>query len=105
MENRIIERKLNFILHLQNLDENALAKEVYNEQLKHEWPGLTKEAKYLCQEMNLPDITKERHVKMKRKKLKSEIKEAVEKKNERDLRKNIERYAKIEDLIKENYEV
>ena len=41
MENRVAQRKLNFVCHVKRLGEDSLAKQVYQEQIKHEWPGWT----------------------------------------------------------------
>ena len=60
MENRIYEQKLNFICHLKELNDEALAKQIFNEQRENNWPGLAKEAKEICKIVYLPDITKKR---------------------------------------------
>ena len=36
--------------------ETSLAKEIYEEQLKNNWPGLAKEAKEICEEIGINNI-------------------------------------------------
>ena len=106
MQNRIHERKLNLIVHIISLDESALAKQIYMEQRKHEWPGLSQEGKSLCREMYLPDITKETNFDAaEKRKWKRRIKEAVDKKNEKDLRESFDGYSKLDQLIGEEFDV
>ena len=105
MENRIMERKLNFVVHLKRLDESALAKQIYEEQVDNEWPGLTQEAKELCKELLLPNLTKKSIVidKSGKKQWKKSIKNAVQVKNEVDLREKMEGYSKLMEMKKEEY--
>ena len=49
MENRIIQRKINFLVHVKNLKEGDLAKQVYDEQVLNGYPGLVKEVQELCE--------------------------------------------------------
>ena len=65
MENRVAQRKLNFVCHLKRLGENLLAKQVYQEQLKHEWPGLVSEIKELCKNLRLEDINRKKRNRVK----------------------------------------
>ena len=57
MRFRVMKRKLRFINFLKNADESFLSKQIYQEQLNNNWPGLVAEAKKLCAQLNLPDIT------------------------------------------------
>ena len=58
MRFRIMKRKLRFINFIKKCDDSFLAKQIYQEQLKHNWPGLTQEAREMCVLLDLPDITK-----------------------------------------------
>ena len=58
MEERISKRKLEFIDHIKESDENTLVKKVFNEQLKQEWPGLIQECDKLCEDLELPKVSK-----------------------------------------------
>ena len=50
----VMKRKLNFVNRLKNLDESSLAKKIFDEQVKHSWPGLITECDELCDNINLP---------------------------------------------------
>ena len=39
--------------------EGSLAHEIYEEQLKHDWPGLAKEVKEICEEIGIKNINEE----------------------------------------------
>ena len=36
--------------------ENSLAKEVYQEQRQHDWPGLAQEVTEICKEVGIEDV-------------------------------------------------
>ena len=48
------------VIHLRSLDETTLARRVYEEQKEKNWPGLAKETKNICLNLNIEDcnITK-----------------------------------------------
>ena len=43
------------IPHIRNLDEESLARQIYEEQKRNGWPGLHKESKIICEELNIED--------------------------------------------------
>ena len=43
-------------LHIRSLEGTALANKIYNEQRKEGWPGLAKETKEICKELNIMDV-------------------------------------------------
>ena len=51
MINRIILKKLTFYHHLLHLDDNSLAKQIFNIEEKLSYPGLVKECRELMQEL------------------------------------------------------
>ena len=57
LQYEVMKRKLNFINNLKSLDDNTLAKQVYDEQVKHKWPGLVKEGDNICDLIDLPRIS------------------------------------------------
>ena len=103
MSNRIIQRKLNLCIHLKKLNKNDLAKQVYEEQLRNGYPGLVTECQKLCEQIGIPDVTRERAKKISKNQWKSRIKEAVEKKNGMELKKSMERLEKLEVMKGEEY--
>ena len=56
MKWRIWEQKLLLVKAIRQLEDNVLAKEVFNQQLEMGWPGLAREATKICQEIGLQDI-------------------------------------------------
>ena len=55
-EFRVSQKKLFFLHHLVNIDQDALASEVFSIQRDYNLPGLVKEGKELLQYFNLPNI-------------------------------------------------
>ena len=43
------------VLHIRNLKETILAKQIYEEQKKFNWPGLAAETANICLELNIED--------------------------------------------------
>ena len=61
------------------------------------------EARELCKELKMGDITIDRPVKEKKAHWKDKIKKSIQEKNEKDIKKAIERYDKLEVMKKEEY--
>ena len=59
MKHRIYFRKLTFANAIKLLNEESLAKQIWEEQVKNEWPGLSKESVEICRVLELPNIVKE----------------------------------------------
>ena len=43
-------------MRIQCLEEGSLAKMIYQEAEDNGWPGLGKEVRQICREINIPDI-------------------------------------------------
>ena len=56
MKLRIWKEKLNLVLHIRSLNDETLAKKIYNEQRKQGWPGLAKETKNICEVLGVEDV-------------------------------------------------
>ena len=54
----IIIAKLTLLFHIRNMEYTALAKQIYNQQLKYGWHGLFKECVKYCEELGILDVTK-----------------------------------------------
>ena len=72
------------ILHLRSLDNEALARKVYEHQKEKQWPGLADEAKKICKELAIEDVNT---TKMSKKEFKEMAKQACLAKYEEYLRK------------------
>ena len=44
--------------HLRNLGSEALASEMYHEQVRNNWPGLAREAEEICEQLGIQSINK-----------------------------------------------
>ena len=52
---RVKIEKVMLILHFRSLDENTLARRIYEEQRQEKWPGLAVETELICQELQIED--------------------------------------------------
>ena len=57
MKWRIWKQKISLVGAIKKLEDNTLAKEVFNDQLEYELPGLVQEVKKICREICIPDVT------------------------------------------------
>ena len=90
-----MKRKLNLIHHIKSLDDSCLAKEVYEEQLKNNWPGLTQECIEICDILDIPNVTT---VELAKGAWKNKVKKAVQNKNSNNLKKTMETYSKLDEM-------
>ena len=58
MENRIMVKKLKFINSIKHQDDSVLSKEILQEQIRLQLPGLAKECVEICHRFGLDNITK-----------------------------------------------
>ena len=100
MKLRIWKEKLMLILHIRSLNDETLAKKIYEEQRKEGWPGLVKETKNICEALGIEDVNK---TKMNKIEYKKTVNDALKKKDEEYLRKEAESKRKCEKIMMENY--
>ena len=95
MNKRIWQLKL---LTARNIMKNkeSLAYEIYREQVEMSWPGLAKEVGEICQKVGLDNINDKESSK-------EEIKEAVFYRNYLDMKEDMERYKKLDDIKSEDF--
>ena len=72
------------VRHLRSMEENTLARQVYEEQKTNHWPGLAKETKVICQELGIEDCN-ETSNSMNNKDYRSMLIESCRKKDEERL--------------------
>ena len=103
MKYRIAMKKLNFIWHLQNLDDDSLTKEIFQAQKLQNLPGLVKECDDWITILKLPNVYEDKISKLQWKKM---VKNAIVKENENDLKMKMMHLEKLKnsDMIKENCE-
>ena len=61
MQVRLDKAKVSLLHHVKNLDNDSLAKQIYEEQCHSGWPGLVMECKEIIDEWKLPDIINQEH--------------------------------------------
>ena len=93
---RVWLEKLMLVRRLQEKEKTSLARGVYEEQLRHSWPGLAMEVTRICDEVKLENVN---FNKVK----KEDIKEAIFMNHYKDLKKELEKYSKLEDIKHEDY--
>jgi hypothetical protein len=103
-EFRIVLKKLNFLWHLNNLDEGTLAKEIFQAQKEQKLPGLVQECLDWIAILKLPNLLREKITKPQWKK---QVREAITKHNEGDLRAKMNTSSKLKksDMINEKCEL
>ena len=70
---RVWEEKLLLAQAIKEQEDNCLAKEVLQEQVRMGWPGLAQEVQKICQQTGLPDATAD-NVRIDKKTVKEAIK-------------------------------
>ena len=100
MKLRIWKEKVMLVLHIRSLDDNTLAKKIYNQQVEENWPGLAKETKEICEELGIQDCNTTHFCKAEYKEL---VNSALKLKDEEYLRKESEEKRKCETIMKESY--
>ena len=55
MSLRIWREKIMMVIHLRSLEETTLARQEYEEQKNKDWPGLARETRNICTELNIED--------------------------------------------------
>ena len=103
MRYRVIQTKLIFLWHLDNLEDGTLAKDILEVQKSQHLPGLVQECLEWLNILKLPNVLEQRITKTQWKNL---VKKAILKKNEDDLRKKIMKMEKLKngDIVKEKCE-
>jgi hypothetical protein len=92
MEFRVVMKKLLFIWHLSNLDEESLAKEIFQVQKDQKLPGLVEECSKWIDILNLPNVLE---FKITKPQWKRSVKEAIRKHNEADLKNKMINSSKL----------
>ena len=94
-----MKEKLLLVFHIRNLEETALAKQIYTQQLKFDWDGPVKECRQFCVELGIPDVTQ---VQATKQQFKAMVNEACRLLDEKDLKQNILQKDKLDMLMKED---
>ena len=99
MKNKTSIKKLKFMHHVVHLEEDSLAKEIFNEENRFEFPGLWKECTELMEELDIPIDKVYDSSKGEWKRL---VNARVEENNKKELLEQIKSYKKIQfDVLKD----
>ena len=93
---RIWEEKCLLLMRIQCLEEGSLAKMIYQEAEDNGWPGLGKEVRQICRELNIPDINLYRIQK-------AELQKALKFSHKEDMMKQFQSSKKLEDIKESNF--
>jgi hypothetical protein len=96
---QIMKEKLMLLFHIRSLDETALAKRIYSQQIKFGWAGPVKECRAICKELGIPDVTL---VQTTKQEYKAIVKEACRLQDEKELKENILQKDKLQILKEED---
>ena len=56
MKHRVWQEKLLLLRRIKNKNRQSLSRKIFEEQRANNWPGLSREVRDICKEINLPDI-------------------------------------------------
>ena len=91
MKWQIWENKLMLVASIKEQREEVLAKQMLEQQLEWDWPGLGKEVTDICREVGLPDLCQEEVDK-------KEIQDAIFFHHLKDLNEEMKKFSKLEDI-------
>ena len=95
MKLRIWNEKIRMVLAIKEMDSRFLARQVYEEQKRNDWPGLAKEVEEICGIVGLPNANKVDVTKM-------QVDGAIREHNRLVIRSDmISKYKKLDDLVEE----
>ena len=97
---RVWREKLMLALHIKRLNEDTLARKVYEEQKANKWPGLVEETQKICEILSIENV---HTTKLSKKVYRKIITEACHKENEKRLRDKMQGKKKCDRINKERY--
>ena len=86
MSLRVKQQKVMLVKHIRELEDDSLAKLMYEEQVRNNLPGLAREATAICRELVIEDVNE---TKKGIKELSKVVKEAVRAMNEIQIKKEM----------------
>ena len=92
MKYRVYSRILNFVKHIHSQSDDCLSKQIMTEQLMNDWPGLTKQALNICEELNVRGLF---DTNVNKRQFKALVKTACLKANNDELKQELHAYKKM----------
>jgi hypothetical protein len=96
MKLRVWKAKCMLVHHLKGLEDDTLAKMIYEEQRRNNWPGLAAEVSEICADLSIEDTNITTRSKTSYKNL---VEKACQKKDEEDMRLGMVGMTKMEGLV------
>ena len=100
MEMRVWREKLVLAHHITGMDEESLARQMYEEQLAQQWPGLAREVEEICDKLGIQNVNSCR---LDAKEFRKVVTSACHAENEKRLRKQSENIKKCKSIKNEGY--
>ena len=97
MKEKIHIKKLTFLYHLKNLQSGSLASEIFDLQVKYNFPGLITECRNLLKLYNLPDIVNS-SPDLTKNQWKTRVKKHVKEKSAKMIKNELLSYSKLKKL-------
>ena len=97
---RVALEKVAMVLHIRSLDEDSLARMIYEEQKRKNWPGLVSETRRLCEILNIEDCNE---TKLSTHDYRKMFIEACQRHDEENQRKEAEGKTKCERILEDSY--
>ena len=88
------------VMHLEQLDDESLASQVYREQVENKWPGLAEEAEKICAELGVENVNSCR---LDAKTYKHLVTLACHQKNEERIKASSQKSSKCDRIKHEEY--
>ena len=102
MKSRIEREKIMLAYHINHLSEHDLAKEMMDEQISNNWPGLANEVKLLCEEMRIESPWETDKGRQEYNRL---VKEACRREDEDCMREDMAKLKKMETMLQDGLDM
>ena len=96
MKFRIYNEKCQLLVQIQRLETEALARRIYEQAEEHDWPGLGRDVRAICEEILIPDINKYNIDK-------KEIRSAIYEAHYDNMMKLFDQSKKLQDIKNDNF--
>ena len=99
MKDRVDKEKVMLIHHLKSHDESCVARQVYDQQLQNNWPGLGSEARDICMRIKVENVN---ITLCSKNEFKDLVNKAFKRENKISLRSAMEGKVKLQNLVTES---
>ena len=103
MKLRVWVEKLMLVRHIRSLEDTTIARQVYEEQKCHGWPGLVRETAPICSRLGIEDGNEVAMERWSTKEYRKLVLEACRKHDEAELREAARGQRKCQRIMEEEY--